>query len=236
MGYAQCGNCGFDLSAGWNASVQAWGAQPYPARKSRLPIVAAIVGIGVLAAAGAFVAISRHGSESSPGQTSAASGPASTGQAGGAADSTWITFAPSGRGFTARYPGQPSLASQSIQTAVGEAPVALWTYQDGAHLGLFAGVATYPANSMTGVTQSAVYDGAVAGMASSTSLHVDSVSQSVRDGHTGRAFSMSGATYSTQGQIYMVGDNLYMVYAVYDSFLRDRTRVDAFLAGFHLTV
>jgi hypothetical protein len=84
-GYTRCGNCGFDSALyqpGWAAippSAGAWAGQvaPQPAPRSILPIVLAVCGVVLLAAAGALFALmpkNASGSGSSPSTIAAASG------------------------------------------------------------------------------------------------------------------------------------------------------------------
>jgi hypothetical protein len=187
-----------------------------------LPIFAGILVVAALAVGGVFVVASRLGSTPGNGGN-------------GSADSTWITFTPSNGGFSAKYPGDPQLTSQTIKTVVGDAPISLWSYVQSADLAFFTGACNYPKGSLRGLNPSAVYDGAVAGMASTSALQVDGQQASTLDGHGGRSFSLRGEHYLAKGLIYLVGDDLYMVYVVYDPGLNDFEARDAFLADFHLT-
>jgi hypothetical protein len=208
------------------------------------------VGVALLAGGGALFAIARQGSTASPSALPASVAPASTGPVAVASAwttpaptphatsggvSSWITFQSPGGGFTAIFPAQPKETSETTKTAVGDAPVSVWSYIESAHLALFAGIAKYPAGSMTGVGASAIYDGAVTGMATSSSQTVDSQGPCDRDGHAGREFTLTSKQYNTKGQIYLIGDNMYMVYVVYDTGA-DSSKLQAFLATFHITV
>ncbi len=256
-GYTQCVNCGLDLAAARAMPTSAWAPQ-VARRKSRLPIALALGGVVLLAISGGLFAIARQ-SSAHPGATPSGSLPAlavtspsaSTGPIGtdtpapaetpaatetspSSAISDWITFSPSGVGFTAMYPGQPKLTSQTSKTPVGNVPVSIWSYVDSTHLMLFAGRGRYPAGSMTGVSPSAVFDGSVSGMATGSAQTLESSADCTRDGYPGRAFVLTGSQVTTKGQIYLVGDDMYMVYAIYDA-AGDVSQVDGFLASFHLT-
>ena len=152
------------------------------------------------------------------------------------AGSVWVSIAPVGTGFTAKFPAAPTQSSQTFTTAVGDAPASLWIFEESTDLAFFVVEAKYPAGSMSGVTASAVYDGAITGMTGSSSgLTLDTQSSVTLGGHTGRAFSLTSTAASIKGQMYLVGDNLYMVYVAYTS-AADVTEIDTFIAAFKLTV
>jgi hypothetical protein len=92
----------------------------------------------------------------------------------------------------------------------------------------------YPAGSTTGVAASAIYDSGIAGMDSTNGLTLSTQSDITLTGHVGRAFTLKGATYSLQGELVLVGDNLYMVTGSYAPTV-DLAGVTAFLADFELT-
>jgi hypothetical protein len=107
---------------------------------------------------------------------------------------------------------------------------------ESSHLVFFAVEARYPAGSMSGLSTSAVYDGAITGMTGSTAgLTVDSQNNVTLGGHAGRAFTLTSTAASIKGEMFLVGDNLYMVYAAYDS-LADPAEIDTFISDFVLTV
>jgi hypothetical protein len=153
-----------------------------------------------------------------------------------AAGADWTAISPAGAGFTAKFPGTPTQSSQSFSTAAGDAPASLWILEESSDLAFFAVEARYPAGSMSGLSTSAVYDGAITGMTGSTAgLTVDSQSNVTLGGHAGRAFTLTSTAASIKGEMFLVGDNLYMVYAAYDS-LADPTEIDTFIGDFSLTV
>ncbi len=152
------------------------------------------------------------------------------------AGSDWVDIAPVGTGFTAKFPTAPTQSSQTFTTAAGDAPASLWILEESNDLAYFVVEAKYPAGSMSGMTTSAVYDGAITGMTgSSAGLTLDSQTSVTLGGHTGRAFTLTSTTASIKGQMFLVGDNLYMVYAAFTS-AADMTEIDKFIAAFKLTV
>ncbi|HEX7613173.1 MAG TPA: hypothetical protein VF371_10410, partial [Candidatus Limnocylindrales bacterium] len=55
------------------------------------------------------------------------------------------------------------------------------------------------------------------------------------NGHAGRKFTLTGSA-GAKGEMFVVGDNLYMVYAAYSDTITDLTDVDAFVGAFKLLV
>jgi hypothetical protein len=153
-----------------------------------------------------------------------------------AAGSDWVSITPVGAGFTAKFPGAPTQSSQSFSTAVGDAPASLWIFEQSNDLAFFVVEARYPSGSMTGVSTSAVYDGAVKGMTgSSAGLTVDSQDNVTLGGHDGRGFTLTSTAASIKGQMYLIGDNLYMIYAAYTA-NADPAVIDEFISYFTLSV
>jgi hypothetical protein len=264
-GYAQCTNCGLDLRTAWGNPAP---VAPPASKGSVLPIALGLVGIGILAFAGAFF-VTRNNSTPAPNPSrfpsavavaspSAATpfetpagvptdAPAATPSSDSqpsvlAPDTSWITLSPSGAAFSAKFPAEPKLTTQTQSTAVGNATESLWTYQENTHLALFVGQVVYPKGSMKGTNTTSVYDGGVAGMLATTAgLSVDHQNDVTLGGHPGRAFTLSASSgalkgVAMQGQMYLIGDNLYMVYAAYDDSILDFAELDAFIADFQLTV
>jgi len=152
------------------------------------------------------------------------------------AATVWTTFAPTGAGFTSQFPGDPTLTEETYTTAVGDAPASLWTYEDGADLAYFVALAKYPKGSISKVSASSVFDGALAGMTGSSSgMSIASQGSVTLNGHAGRKFTLTGSIES-KGEMFVVGDNLYMVYAAYSDAITDLTDVDAFIGAFKLLV
>jgi hypothetical protein len=150
--------------------------------------------------------------------------------------SDWVSVTPVGAGFTAKFPGAPTQSSQSFSTAVGDAPASLWIFEQSNDLAFFVVEARYPSGSMTGVSTSAVYDGAVKGMTgSSAGLTVDSQDNVTLGGHDGRSFTLTSTAASIKGQMYLIGDNLYMIYAAYTA-NADPSVIDEFISYFTLSV
>jgi hypothetical protein len=238
--YPLCANCGLDLRVN-----QVPPAQVSPSRRSVLPIALAVVGVAVLVA-GAFLVLARSQPGSAPSRTAAPSKVAAASAtptaeptaslAPTAPDSSWITLAPAGDGFAAKFPAEPKLTTGTVKTDAGDGPSSLWLYQENAHLGFALGLATYPKGSFAGVNPSVLYDAATKGLTGTAGgMTLDSQSDCTLDGHKGRAFTLTGTNTSIQGQVYLVGDNLYQVYAAYDAGLTDFTELNAFIADFHLT-
>ena len=150
------------------------------------------------------------------------------------ADAGWIVLAPPGDGFTTRFPGQPKLTTSTTTTKAGPTPMLVWEYLANTNLDYNVAMWQYPAGSSTGTTASATYDGTINGMDSSNGLTLGTQTDITLDGHAGRSFTLNGPTYALQGELVLVGDNLYMVYASYAPTVAT-AGVAAFLADFQLT-
>lgn len=165
--------------------------------------------------------------------TKAAPTKAAPSQAAGAG----IDFTPADGSFTVHLPGQPALTTQTYKTAAGDAPTNLWTYQVSADLAYFVAEAAYPAGSMSGQASSAVFDAALNGMVTTTTgAKVTASGSTTRQGHSGRTFSITTPEANLKGLLFIVEDNLYMVYAGYTTAIKDMTPVDSFLASFEFPV
>jgi hypothetical protein len=150
------------------------------------------------------------------------------------ADAGWIVLTPPGDGFTSKFPGQPKLTTTTTTAKEGPTPTSVWEYLANADLDYNVAMWQYPAGSTTGMAASAIYDGAITGMDSTNGLTLSTQSDNSLNGHAGRAFTLSGATYKIQGELVLVGDNLYMAYGTYAPTV-DIAGVTAFLADFQLT-
>ena len=151
------------------------------------------------------------------------------------ADAGWIVLAPAGDGFTAKFPGTPKLTTTTTTTKEGPAPTSVWEYLASKDLDYNVAMWKYPAGSATGIAASAIYDSGIAGMGSTNGLTLSTQSDITLNGHIGRAFTLKGATYWLQGELVLVGDNLYMATGSYAPTV-DTAGVTAFLADFQLTV
>lgn len=153
------------------------------------------------------------------------------------ASSDWIVFAPAGAGFTSQLPGDPTLSQETYKTAAGDAPASLWTYEDGSDLAYFIALAKYPKGTLSSVSASAVFDGALAGMTGASSgMTLATKGNVTLNGHAGRSFTLTSSDATAKGEMFIVGDNLYVVYAAYTSAITDPSDVNAFIADFKLTV
>lgn len=150
------------------------------------------------------------------------------------ADAGWIVLAPPGSGFTSRYPGQPKLTKTTTTTKEGLTPTSVWEYLASTDLDYNVAMWEYPSGSTAGMAASAIYDSAIASMDSTNGLTLSTQGDITLNGHAGRAFTLSGASYALQGELVLVGDNLYMVYASYAPAV-DTAGVTAFLSDFQLT-
>jgi hypothetical protein len=154
-----------------------------------------------------------------------------------APDAAWIVWAPAGAGFTSKFPATPKLSTTTTKTAAGDAPSSTWTYQQGTTLAFYVTVANYPKGSMTGKAPSTIFDDFINGMTTdATGLKVDSKTPVTLGSHDGEAFKLSSTEGSIQGQVFLVGDDLYVVYAAYLVAVTDMTPIDTFIADFALTV
>jgi hypothetical protein len=153
-----------------------------------------------------------------------------------ALDGDWITFAPDGTGFTAKFPGAPTLTTQTQTTAVGDAAVSLWAFEQGGNLVYDVMVTKYPTGSLAAAKLSALYDGAINGMTGGeANLTVAGQEDMALGGHDGRTFLLTSATGSVKGGVWIVGDNMYMAYVAFTSSV-DPGLIDTFLSDFALTV
>ena len=150
------------------------------------------------------------------------------------ADAGWIVLAPPGGGFTSKFPGEPKLTKTTTTTKEGPTPTSVWEYLASTDLDYNVAMWQYPAGSTTGMAASAIYDSAITGMDSTNHLTLSTQSDITLNGHAGRAFTLSGASYTLQGELVLAGDNLCMVYASYAPTV-DTAGVTAFLADFQLT-
>lgn len=148
-----------------------------------------------------------------------------------------ITFSPPDGSFTVLLPDQPKLTTQTYKTAVGDAPASLWTYEVSNDLAFFVVQASYPKGSLTGASPSAVFDAALNGMVSTTTgAKIVTQGATTLGGHPGRTFVVDTPDATVKGALYIVNDDLYMIYAGYTSAITDMTDADAFLASFEFTI
>jgi hypothetical protein len=150
------------------------------------------------------------------------------------ADAGWIVLAPTGGGFTSKFPHEPKLTKTTTTTKEGPTPTSVWEYLASTDLDYNIAMWQYPAGSTTGMAASAIYDSAITGMDSTNHLTLSTQSDITLNGHVGRAFTLAGASYTLKGELVLVGDNLCMVYASYAPTV-DTAGVTAFLADFQLT-
>jgi len=150
------------------------------------------------------------------------------------ADAGWIVLDPPGGGFTAKFPATPKLTTTTTTTKEGPTPTSVWEYLASTDLDYNVAMWQYPAGSTTGMAASAIYDSSIAGMVSTNGLTLSTQRDITLNGHVGRAFTLKGATYSLQGELVLVGDNLYTATGSYAPTV-DLAGVTAFLADFQLT-
>lgn len=170
----------------------------------------------------------------SPTPTSAVSAADAPSTSPGPADAGWYALAPAGDGFTSKFPVQPKLSQSTTTTQFGPAPTSIWEYLANPELDYNLAMWQYPAGSTANTTAATMYDGAIMSMDAANGLTLDSQSDITLNGHTGRAFAVAGSTYQLRGQLVLVGDTLYMIYASYGPTI-DTAPVDAFLADFEVT-
>jgi hypothetical protein len=151
-----------------------------------------------------------------------------------AADAGWVVVAPTGNGFTSRFPAAPKLTQTITTTKLGAVPTFDWEYLANTNLDYNVALWQYPAGTMTGEGASVAFDGAINGMESSNGLKLDSQSDTTLNGHPARTFALSKDTYSMAGVLVLVGDNLYMAFGTYAPTI-DPAGVAAFVADFQVT-
>ena len=154
--------------------------------------------------------------------------------AGSAADAGWVVLAPPGDGFTSKFPGEPKLTTTTTATKDGDIPTSVWEYLASTNLDYNVAMWQYPAGLTTGTALSVIYDGAINGMNSANGLTLSTQSDNTRNGHAGRAFTLTGSAYEIQGELVLVGDTLFMVYGTYAPTV-DTAGVAAFVADFEPT-
>jgi hypothetical protein len=180
---------------------------------------------------------SPNAGSTNPTEGASAAGSQPTAEASPAAIPGWITFAPADQGFSAAYPGQPSLQTQTIQTTAGPVPTSVWYYEESEDLSYYVAVAKYPEGSLSSGSLSDVYDTAVTDMSHiSLGMTVSGQGDVTVSGHAGRTFTVANSVVMVKGELIAVGDNLYKVYVLCLPAASESPNVSAFLAAFKLTV
>jgi hypothetical protein len=187
--------------------------------------------LGLAALSSACASATRTASATPTAASSAAHAPSPS---AGPADAGWYALSPAGDGFTSKFPAQPKLSQSTTTTKFGPAPTSIWEYLANSELDYNLAMWQYPAGSTGNTTAATMYDGAILSMDSANGLTLDTQADVTLNGHTGRAFTVSGSAYKLRGELVLVGDTLYMVYASYGPTI-DTTVVDAFLADFAVT-
>jgi hypothetical protein len=146
--------------------------------------------------------------------------------------------APSGVGFTSKWPGNPTKKTTTSSGSAGNVVTTIWSYEDGIDLAYFAGVLAYPKGSMTGRSLTTVYDAALQSMTTSTGTTMTIANQGsvTVNGHAGRSYSLTSSTYSIEGAMVLVGDTLYTAYVAYTPAVTDLSSPEVFFNDFNLTV
>jgi len=151
-------------------------------------------------------------------------------------DGDWVTLAPDAAGFSAKFPATPTLTTQTAKTDVGDAPTSLWTFEQGGNLAYYVLVTNYPKGSLATANVSTMYDAAIKSLTGGTSeLALAGTLDLALNGHAGRTFLLTSALGSLKGGVWIVGDNMYVVYVSFTSSV-DPGLVDTFLSDFQLTV
>jgi predicted small secreted protein len=152
-------------------------------------------------------------------------------------DSGWELLAPPSSGFTARFPSTPTLSKSTAPTAAGDASTYTWAYSDGTHLAYVVGYIKYPAGSMAAVPLDLAYDAGIKGLVGSDAeATIDSQEDITLEGHDGKSFTAHSGDQTMLGQVFLVGDRLFMVFVLYDSTVTDHAPFDVFFADFDLNV
>jgi hypothetical protein len=130
-------------------------------------------------------------------------------------DAKWVALAPDKAGFSTKFPAQPKLATSTTVSNGSNVPTSIWT-SDGATATYYVKVLNYPAGTLTAAKPSDIYDSGVDSMTrGDTGLVTISQGNNTVNGHLGRNFLMKSATGFLQGEMFLVGDNLYMAYVAY---------------------
>lgn len=141
----------------------------------------------------------------------------------------WSKFAPAGEGFSVLMPGVPVLKTSTST----DATTSLWSYQDGLDLGYFVAEAKYTKGSLSGQSAATVYSAALAAMAKSgTGMTISAQGDVTVSGHAGKSFTLTSTDATAKGYLFLVGDNMYMVYAYWAPTADGSPDMDAFLASF----
>ena len=186
----------------------------------------------------AFVAalVAACGSTATGATAAASAAPSGLGSL--AADaSAWATLAPSGEGFSLQMPSPPTKETTSYETTLGPAPASIWMCPRGAASGFYASHVSYPAGSLSAGDTKSVLDGALkGGMATQKDASVVEQADVTLAGHPGRTFTVTVTGGQIRGAVYLNGDEMYLLYAVYNpadpAAVAD---VATFLASFRFT-
>jgi hypothetical protein len=152
-------------------------------------------------------------------------------------DSGWELLAPAAAGFTARFPATPTLSKKTTSTAAGDASSYTWAYGDATHLAYVVGYIKYPAGAMAGVPLDVAYDAGIQGVVGSDAeATIESQEDITLEGHEGKSFTAHSGDQTMLGQMFLVGDRLFMIFVLYDSTVTDHAPFDVFFADFDLNV
>lgn len=142
-------------------------------------------------------------------------------------DGEWVTFAPAGAAFASKMPAAPSLTNSTTKTAAGNATTSLWTDEQGGNLSYYIQASAYPAGSLS----PAVYDDVISALSASSGLAISTKTDVTVTGHAGKLFLLASALGSIKGEVFIVGDTVYMAYVAFTSSV-DMGAVDAFFIDF----
>lgn len=145
-------------------------------------------------------------------------------------------FSPPDGSFAVLMPGKPTLETSTMHTTLGDAPRSLWTYEVSNDLAYFVGEAKYPKGSLSALSTSSTLDAILNMLVSGAKGTLSAKSDTTLGGHPGRTFTIDASEASLKGALYVVNDDLYMVFGGYTSAITDMTDIDAFLASFTFTI
>jgi hypothetical protein len=151
-------------------------------------------------------------------------------------DGDWISFAPDGGGFIAKFPATPKLTTSTAKTTFGDAATSLWTDEHGGNLSYYVQATVYPAGPLIAAQSASVYDAAINSLTGGSSgLAVAAENDVTLNGHAGKLFLLRSSLGSVKGEVVLAGSTVYIAFVAYASSV-DSGLIDTFLADFELNV
>jgi hypothetical protein len=120
---------------------------------------------------------------------------------------------------------------------VGSAPGSLWTYGVSNDLAFFLVQATFAKGAISGKAPSPLLDAEVARLVSNTAgSTLTAKADTTLNGHPGKTFAVDQPSLSITGAIFVVNDDILIVYVGYTTANNDTADIDTFLGSYAITV